>query len=351
MPRLNSLQAGRAFAAMAVAAFHLSIMMGAPRYGGNAVFSSVTRFGDRGVDYFFVLSGFIILFVHHKDINHPAQLGSYLRKRFTRLFPIYWLYTLPMTALLLMGMGTDASLPTTLPDWLTSITLIRFTPALPPLPTSWTLFHEVAFYATFGLLILNRRLGVAALLAAALACVLHFQFPGTHERTPYNVYTAAYNLYFLFGIGAYWLFRCGGQGWWELLLGIALPVLALSGTVSFDPLSSLLAAIGFALILAGAAKLEQRGAFAVPGTLVFIGDASYTIYLLHLPFEGLLLKMAFKSQLYSTIGAAATYLLTFAGAVLLSCLAYRLVERPLLSYLQSTLNKWKFPLDQVAPSR
>jgi len=351
MLRLNSLQAGRALAAMAVAAFHLSIMMGAPRYGGDAVFSAVTRFGDRGVDYFFVLSGFIILFVHRKDIGQPAQLGNYLRKRFIRLFPIYWLYSIPMAALLLMGMGTDASLPATLPDWLTSITLIRFTPALPPLPTSWTLFHEVAFYATFGLLILNRRLGIAALLAAALACVLHFQFPGTHERTPYNVYTAAYNLYFLFGIGAYWLFRRGGPGWWELLLGLALPALAFSDMIPPGPLASLLVAIGFSLILAGAAKLEMGGAFTVPAALVFIGDASYTIYLLHLPFEGLLLKIALKSRLYDSAGAATTYLLTFAGAVLLSCLAYRLVERPLLSRLQSTLDKWKFSLDQVAHSR
>ena len=351
MPRLNSLQAGRAFAALAVAAFHLSIMMGAARYGGNAVFRTLTQFGDRGVDYFFVLSGFIILFVHHQDIGQPQQLSRYLRKRFVRLFPIYWLYSIPMTLLLLMGLGTDATYPTDFAGWMTAITLIRFTPALPPLPTSWTLFHEVAFYAAFATLILNKRLGLIMMAIAALGCILHYQLPTTYTRTPYNVYTATYNLYFLFGMAAHWLFRRGGRGHWELTLGVAVVVLALSETLPWAQLTPLMSALGFALILTGAAKLEAAGAFRVPPQLVFIGDASYSIYLLHLPLEGLLLKIALKTPLYATLGAPAVFLLTLAGAILLSCLAYQLIERPLLSWLQANLKKRKFPLDQVAPSR
>ena len=71
---LASLQAGRALAALAVVAFHLSIMMGEDRYGGVPVFGAATRYGYLGVDYFFVLSGFIIAHVHGRDIGRPERL-------------------------------------------------------------------------------------------------------------------------------------------------------------------------------------------------------------------------------------------------------------------------------------
>ena len=60
-----SIQLGRALVALAVAAFHLSITFSDPRYGGQAVLSEWTNRGNIGVDFFFVLSGFIILKAHY----------------------------------------------------------------------------------------------------------------------------------------------------------------------------------------------------------------------------------------------------------------------------------------------
>jgi peptidoglycan/LPS O-acetylase OafA/YrhL len=209
---IKTLQAGRAIAALCVAAFHLSIMMGAPRYGGNEIFRAYTRLGDRGVDFFFVLSGFIILFAHSKDIGKPEAWSKYAYRRFVRLFPIYWLYTLIFAGLLAFIGGTDAKVPTTTMDWITSLTLIRFTDATPPLPVAWTLFHELAFYIVFSILIFNQRTGVAALLLFGAVSIFLYHFPAPDEKTPFSVYTSAYNLYFLFGMGAYWLYQRGGRG-------------------------------------------------------------------------------------------------------------------------------------------
>ncbi len=64
--------------------------------------SGLFAFGHAGVDFFFVLSGFIILHVHAGDIGRPVRLGHYLQRRFTRVYPFYWVVFL--LALLAMGL-------------------------------------------------------------------------------------------------------------------------------------------------------------------------------------------------------------------------------------------------------
>jgi peptidoglycan/LPS O-acetylase OafA/YrhL len=331
---LRVLQAGRGLAAAGVAAFHLSVTMGVDRYGGVPVFAEFTRQGFRGVDFFFVLSGFIIFFAHFKDLGKPEAWSGYVYRRFVRVYPIYWLYTAGIVVLLLLGFGTEAKNPQGFGDWLTSWTLIRFTDAGPPIPPAWTLFHEVAFYALFSLLVLNIRVGAIVLAIWACACAVFWQFPMAENRTPFNVYTAGYNLFFLFGMGAFWLYRRGGRGFVEFAAGV---IVTIAAAVTLDlpyKLSYLALVLGFALLVAGATKMELGGYIKVPNFLNYIGNASYSIYLTHLAIQGLLLKISMASGLYRTVGAHATYLIVLAGTIALGCLVYGLVEKPLISALQ-----------------
>jgi peptidoglycan/LPS O-acetylase OafA/YrhL len=328
---LRVLQAGRALAAISVAAFHLSILMGLERYGGDAAFRDFTRHGFRGVDFFFVLSGFIILFAHLDDIGRPRAVGDYLNRRFVRVYPIYWLYTAGFVTLLLLGFGTDAKNPTNIGDWLTTWSLVRFTAVEPPLSVAWTLFHEVAFYSMFSLLILNRRFGIIALAIWGVLCVAFYDYPLEAQRTPWNVYTAAYNLFFLLGMGACWLYRRGGKGFIEFGAGLAIAIFASISMGLPNNLSPLILSIGFALLVAGATKMELGGYIKVPAFLNFIGNASYTIYLAHIPILGVLMKIALGSGLYAAVGARVTYVVVLAGTIAAGCAAYALVERPLLS--------------------
>ncbi|TFZ04800.1 acyltransferase family protein [Ramlibacter rhizophilus] len=332
---LQSVQAGRALAATSVAAFHLSLMMGDPRYGGSTVFERYTREGNLGVDFFFVLSGFIIMFAHARDIGRPQAVGHYLRRRWARLFPIYWLYTLGITALVLLGLGSATPIPDTAADWLSAITLIRFTPVEAPIRVAWTLFHEVAFYLAFALLILNKRLGIAFFTAWGLVCLWVFKFAGEGINTPGFVYTSLPNFYFLLGMGAYLLMRRGGSGWWELGVGAAI-VAVVAGY--WPPVGERWAefpvVIGFAFLLAGITKFERNAPIELPRSVLAVGDASYSLYLLHLPLSGLLLKLVDASGVQDAIGERATYLLVLGGAIGVSVLAYRLVEAPLLRRLR-----------------
>lgn len=332
---LHTLQAGRAIAAISVAAFHLSILMGMERYGGDAVFRDLTRLGNRGVDFFFVLSGFIIMFAHYDDMNRPKIWGSYLYRRAVRLFPIYWLYTIAFVlAFAVFGGGADAKLPSSPIDWLTSLTLIRFSDISPPLSVAWSLYYEMAFYAVFSLLILSRKLGAAALGGFMFAALFYLQIPEVEGQTAGNVYTAAYNLYFLFGMGAYWLHKQAGRGWIETAIGGFVALVAMSTSLLPEPYSLLLLAAGFAVLLAGVTKLELSGVLKIPRPLAFIGDASYTIYLTHVSLQGVMLKVLMKSQVAAIVGPHFTYLIVIGATVALGCLAYLAIERPLLNRLR-----------------
>jgi exopolysaccharide production protein ExoZ len=87
--KLLTIQSFRGIAAMLVVLFHL-----APttlKYFHYLSFNDVFSFGWMGVDFFFVLSGFIITYIHYNDIQQPkGNWGTFLKKRFIRIFPIYW---------------------------------------------------------------------------------------------------------------------------------------------------------------------------------------------------------------------------------------------------------------------
>jgi peptidoglycan/LPS O-acetylase OafA/YrhL len=351
---LRVLQAGRGLAAISVAAFHLSVVMELDRYGGEAVFRDYTRHGFRGVDFFFILSGFIILFAHHRDIGIPAAWKEYAYRRFVRVFPVYWLYTAGFCVLVAIGVGSNTDLPVSATDWLTSVSLVRFNNAEPPLPVAWTLFHEVAFYAVFSLLILNKRVGIVAIALWSIACLAFYGYPMPEARTPFAVYTAGYNLFFLLGMGAYWLYRREGRGFAESGIGLAIFIVACVTMGLPYKLSPPLLAIGLALIVAGATKLERAGHFKVPELLFFVGNASYTIYLAHESLETLLLKIAIASGFHRAAGGEATYLLVLVMAIALGCVAYLLIEKPLLALLKrrhrrANPGRAVLPVERVRP--
>jgi exopolysaccharide production protein ExoZ len=348
---LNSLQAGRALAAIIVAAFHLSVMMGEARYGGRAQFLEYTRLGYLGVEFFFVLSGFIILFAHEADLGRPQRWGAYLWRRFSRLYPVYWIYTGIFMLLVALGAGTAARLPATGMDYVSALTLVHFTTAMPPLPVAWSLFHEVAFYAVFSLLILRISLGVAGFVLMCVPAIVFFHHPIEAYSTVFEIYTGTPNLYFVLGMAAFLQYRRGGSGLWELMLGLAIVAASLASLDLEPRLAPLVLVCGFALALAGIAKFEKAGRLAVPALLVFIGNATYSLYLIHESVSGLLLKVLMRSGVYTALGSAITYGLVLAATVAGGCVAYLLVERPLLAALRRRDTAAKRPAVQPPLSR
>jgi exopolysaccharide production protein ExoZ len=79
--RLNSIEACRGIAATMVVAAHCGHTLGAPANFGVPPFGLLFQFGRSGADIFFVLSGFLISFIHWRDLGHPERLRHYLARR------------------------------------------------------------------------------------------------------------------------------------------------------------------------------------------------------------------------------------------------------------------------------
>lgn len=154
--------------------------------------------GAYGVDFFFVLSGFIIMHAHLHEAGRPGAIGGYVFKRLTRIFPAYW----PVALALL---GLYAALPALSASggrefsMLSSVLLL---PADRPLALSvaWTLVHELLFYAVFLLWFVSRRAFWGGLAVWAAAIAMTYAGGGATGWLRYPL--GALNLEFMLGVMA-----------------------------------------------------------------------------------------------------------------------------------------------------
>lgn len=353
---LQTIQVGRGLAAFAVAAYHLSIGLVDPRYLGYPVLQSITWRGNLGVDFFFVLSGFIMMLVHHNDINRPERWRAFALKRAIRVYPIYWFYTLVFCLLVALNFGSVTRLPSGAADWISVISLVRLSSVAPPLAPAWTLFHEIAFYAVFSLLLVNRRIGAVAIAAWMLVAVLMFQYAAPSERTPLATLFSAYNLDFVVGMAAFALlarlklWSAGALG----VIGAALlsSCLVVEGRGAVFAGFPLLYAIGFGCILSAVVFFEKsRGKKLgdVP-VVTLLGNASYSIYLTHEALEGLFMKLALRARSIAHVSDEILYVAILVATIMGGCFAYLLVERPLLAFLHERLGRARGTSSRWSPA-
>ncbi|QAY77483.1 acyltransferase [Sphingosinicella sp. BN140058] len=337
---LFSLQAMRGIAAFAVAVYHTNLILKEPVYGGIHAFDTVASRGWTGVNFFFVLSGFIILYAHAKDIGMPARAGRYLWRRFSRVYPVYWLVLTGFIAASSMGLG-HAEFTTAPLHLLSSYTLLRIVPAPDlPLQVAWTLVYEVTFYLAFLVVILNRRIGFTLIALWTTAVLINGLILGDSQTG----WTHVWNLYFLIGALSFAAFqRIHGAKAGGLLFAAGFALLAiLFGAGLVDPrlgfgqgkpLLLIALAVGFALILLGSVVFERARPLRVPATLVLLGEASYAIYLVHSPVISLLAGLN-RRLLYGAIPAEILFFLILAASVLAGLVAHFILEKPLLRLMR-----------------
>jgi exopolysaccharide production protein ExoZ len=304
--KLRGVEAGRGMAALLVACVHCTLMLGGPAYAGRLPLFGLFRFGHAGVDFFFVLSGFIIYYIHQGEIGQQRFLPAYLYKRFARIYPTYWIVLL-FFSLVLLYSPTKDPLDDDLKNMVSSFLLL---PSLrgPVLGPAWTLRHELLFYGLFALLFFSRHLGRVALAAWAAGIALNVGwiwvsgdalFGGIAGDLVFRIF----NIEFFFGMAVARLVL--DRRWWRpgavLVTGAALflanglfesygPALP----IEFPP-RHLIYALGAAMTLYGLVGTETAGTLRVPAPLIRLGGASYSLYLVHvivvLFYQQLLLRV------------------------------------------------------------
>jgi exopolysaccharide production protein ExoZ len=327
--RLDGIEICRGIAATTVvfyhSARHLDHNYGVPLLMGGF------QFGHAGVDLFFVISGFIIMYVHYNDIGNPARLGHYLRQRITRVMPTYWVALMLTVALGVVGSRGFPSLA----DLIWSATLVPSNRGL-LLDIAWTLRYEITFYALFCGLILNRGVGTAVLALWLAGIVLAAVGAVDLGWLPGSLY-GVFNLQFFFGMSVAYAMRNAVIPAPRLILatGVALfALVALAEDIKLidgyaDP-ARIAYGLPAAVIVLGAAAAGRRPATTSAPLLRTLGAASYSIYLFQFIFMGLIWHAWLATGLDRVMPHIASFPLLAVGSVAGGILVSRRIEQPLI---------------------
>jgi peptidoglycan/LPS O-acetylase OafA/YrhL len=331
--RLAGIEAGRGIAACIVLLYHAARHL--DKIHPSPLLAQGFRFGHAGVDFFFVMSGFIILHVHAADIGCPDRLAHYAGRRFSRVFPTYWVALALTLALAIAGQRHE--LPSA--DYVAASALLVPSHTAPLLGIAWTLQYEIVFYAVFAVLIVHRTAGmlVFILWLAWIAIASVVAQPAVVPRSLYG----AYNFEFFAGMAAAGLLATVRVGAPEGILcgGVAAFVAAAAAEDAgvldgYADIGRLAYGLPSVMIVLGAAAADRDRRLRVGKLLRAFGRASYSIYLFQFVFIGLAWRAMVVSGLSGVLPTLADFFVLagcgIAGGVVMS----RCVEYPLMRWLR-----------------
>ncbi len=299
--------------------------------------TSFVQFGHAGVDLFFVLSGFIILFVHEHDIGCPRRALHYAERRASRVMPTYWV-ALAVT----LGMMTAGGhhLPG-LGGLIMAVTLLP-SDKPPILGVAWTLQFELMFYFFFAVLICNARVGWLLLAAWTTAMVAATGLLAPTAPPVLRFLCGAYNFEFLMGMAVAWHtthFKTGrprhvaAAG--VCLLGMAAFAEDRGWMDGYAATARLFYGVPAALFILGAVALDIQGKLNPPRLLLILGKASYSIYLFQFVFIGAVWKILLALGLDQSMPAWFSFAVLVAATLTGGVLAAAYIERPMLRLIRN----------------
>lgn len=353
-PIIN-IQLLRAFAALAVLFYHFSIQyqLIVPAHN-NFFFELFNWIGYAGVDFFFVISGYIMwVTTHRRTTNKPVW--NFVYKRLCRIYLGYWPYFL--LAVLIITCYPQLRSPSMNlwgSFWLTELNTNQLL-----IQVAWTLQFELYFYTLFTLLLLfPEKLKLPAVWLAVIIITVYQIFIYSSKTNSssvgllQNFLLSPYCLQFFAGcLLAKYLSR--HQFPWKL--GLMAFVLLMGFAVYYQSSMMQQSLIDGALIiprvlifgtaacllLACFVELEKRGTILMRRTALILGGSSYSIYLSHT----LAIALIYVTGLQSWIQTQTTQPFVWLGLLMALTIAYSIlhylaVEKPLMHASQRLRKIW-----------
>ncbi|MFI9242548.1 acyltransferase family protein [Streptomyces sp. NPDC053086] len=334
--RLRALDGLRLLAALMVCLYHFAGKNGEVasswHQSPGKVFPTLSQaatYGCLGVQFFFVISGFVICMS-----SWGRTLGDFFRSRVSRLYPAYW------AALLIVG-AAAVLLPVVVHPLRSDEFLMNFTMLQQPmgvprvLGVCWTLWVEMRFYVLFALFVIWRGVTYRRVVTFCILWTLAGAFarvadlPLTDELVMRD-----HAPYFIGGLALYLIHRFGsdlllwGIVGMSFLLGQRYSVTALwhpgaHGGFPRDP--HVIQAIVFLSFAAVAVVALGWTRWADWRWLSVAGALTYPFYLIHEHLGWFVIRVLHRGV---GLGPWPTLAATVAGLLGLAWLMHRFVERP-----------------------
>ncbi|QIZ10386.1 acyltransferase [Priestia megaterium] len=281
-----------------------------------------------GVDFFFIVTGFMIYYLYHKHAGVPGKTTEFILKRVIRIYPLYWMFTLLAIAISFVTPSIDGVY-----SWEYIIKSMLLLQTNPILASTWSLSHVMFFYILFTTFMFKPKIVKPIILFWIVASLVI----GLNIIPYYSFFTNFSNLEIIFGCLVAHLtlnFSFRNSSLWILTgllgyLGVWINNIYSLIEIPFPIFYSL-----FAMILMLGISEKDKKDRKVPKVLSFLGDASYSIYIAHGPFLHIYILFLKKLDLIGLLG----YFFSMISVILLtvssSCLVYKFIEKPMSKYLR-----------------
>ena len=290
-----------------------------------------------GVDVFFVISGFIMIYTTAHLFGQPGATRVFLTRRIVRIVPLYWMMT---AGLILVYLAAPKFLNVPIEGWRSVVTSFFFIPDLrangeirPIMAVGWSLNYEMFFYVVFGLCLMLPLKRAMLCLIAFFVSISSLGAAVTMPTVPLAYWTNSIILEFLFG--AFLALACRAQ--LRVTAGAALALMSAGSALAvaigpFWEVDQFLprfisGGLPATIIVAAAAFGPRLSASFIVTPLVVLGDASYSLYLTH-PFAIRPIRNIWMALDGGALSLGVYMIACAMVAIAGTLIVYRLIEKP-----------------------
>lgn len=340
------------------------------QFAGNKPVIDFINHGYLAVDFFFILSGFVVGYAYDNRWGKTLTLGGFFRRRLIRLQPMVCMgAVIGAASFLLSGMerwdGTHATL------WLTFLAFIcgcLMLPALPGMPREvrgngemfplngpcWSLFFEYVGNIVYALFIRRLSTRLLTLLSFALCCALAWfavtdqsgygsiGVGWTVDRT--NILGGSLRMLcpFTMGLLLSRIFKpihyARGAFWTSaalLLIIFHVSYIYSDGALSLNGMfeaACIIALFPLVVWYAASGKTTDEASTRI---CRFLGDISYPLYIVHYPLMYAFYMWLIKTHQYTLHETWPAALAAVSASIILAWLCLKLYDMPIRKWLRN----------------